>query len=350
MGIKGKSQSWPLLQHALLFILSTWLVVDVIVNHTGDYGVTLISWYHIGEGEAGTPIRRSSDTEEEWPGQAEICSRREGYTESSNISELRYKSRIKEGENPWHQMKWVGEAAPCRVKGHLIEKLDDLRNFRRGYALRFTPDVEDRTHVLPWMLASKIDLNQRERRVYLDLGANRFNSSLTWFLRMYPCDFTEIHAFEFSPHWLQKPSQGFDEQANLRDGSPWSFMTKATPEVPQWMLERINIHYNLVGDEDDKAKKSINITRFIKEELQLKATDTVVVKMDIEGSEWPVLKRWNDDPEMPNIIDELFVEVHYNHPSMHVYGWHNFGQITRQNAKDILGDLRWHGFFVHFWP
>jgi len=330
-------KTWPL-RHALLFILSTYVAVDLMGKHRDDPNVTHISsqqW----EGEET----------EEWPGQAEICSRREGYLETGDVHELRYKSRMKEGENPWHQMKWVGEVAPCRVKGHLIDKLDDWRNFRRGFALRFTPNVEDKTHLLPWILASKIDLNQRERRVLLDLGASYFNTSVTWFMRMYPCDFTEIHAFESNAQLLQKPSRGFDEEANSIDGDPWSYMTKVTPEAPQWMLDRINIYHKMVGDEDDIGNNAINITRFIKEELQLKPTDTVVVKMDIEGSEWPVLRRWINDPDMPKIIDELFVEVHYNHPSMAMWDWGNFGDITKQNAKEMLGDLRWHGFFAHFW-
>ena len=66
---------------------------------------------------------------------------------------------------------------------------------------------------------------------------------------------------------------------------------------------------DFVSDGDDKASNSVNITKFMKEKLRLKATDTVVVKMDIEGSEWPILRRWLIDPEMALIVDELFVEI-----------------------------------------
>lgn len=127
-------------------------------------------------------------------------------------------------------------------------------------------------------------------------------------------------------------------------------MTKVTPEATQWMLDRIKIYHTVVGVEDDTNSNSINITRFIKDELQLKETDTVVVKMDMEGSEWPILRRWINDPEMPKIIDELFVEVHYNHPSLAMFRWESHGEITKENAKEMLGDLRWNGFFAHFWP
>lgn len=271
------------------------------------------------------------------------CKSKEGHYEESN------RSTIISGD-PWQQMKWIGQPAICPVKGYLIEKLDDSYNFRRGFALRFVEDVEDKTHILPWLLASKVDLNRRKRRVYLDLGANRFATSVRWFLRMYPCDFTEVHAFEANRHSWRAPKVGFDEGANLGEITNNSISVKRTPGIPAWMLNRIRIYYQFVADQDDEKKGLINITRFMKEELNLQASDTVVVKMDIEGSEWPILKRWIEDPEMPLIIDELFVEVHYADPSMSSFGWDMFRPFTREDAKRLLADLRWRGFYAHAWP
>lgn len=37
----------------------------------------------------------------------------------------------------------------------------------------------------------------------------------------------------------------------------------------------------------------MNIRRFIKEDLSIKRDDVLIVKMDIESSEWPVLKGAN---------------------------------------------------------
>lgn len=116
------------------------------------------------------------------------------------------------------------------------------------------------------------------------------------------------------------------------------------------MLDRISIYNKFVSDRDDEPNREVNITRFIKEELKLKAEDTVVVKMDIEGSEWPILRRWMEDPDMAGIVDELFVEVHYDHQSMWGYHWARFAPTTREEAKTLLAELRWHGFFAHPWP
>lgn len=272
-----------------------------------------------------------------------ICKRREDFYEEGN-------SKLRREADPWHQMKWVGQPASCSVKGQLIEELDDELNFRRGYALRFVEDVEDKTHLLPWLLASKVNLNSRRRRVYLDVGANRFTTSVRWFLRMYPCDFTEIHAFEVNPRSWRPPKQGFNEGANLLHASNASLLVKQTPGIPQWMLDRVHIYYKYASHEDDESKRFVNLTRFIKEELKLKSSDTVVVKLDIEGSEWPILRAWMEDPEMPHIIDELFLEVHYAHPSMSAFGWDTFSPMSRQDAKRLLADLRWKGFYAHAWP
>ncbi|CAI5518694.1 unnamed protein product [Closterium sp. Naga37s-1] len=69
--------------------------------------------------------------------------------------------------------------------------------FRRGFTPGYVDYEEDRTHVLPYLRAA-LDhrLHRSPRRVLIDFGANAFSTSVTWFLRMYPLEFTEIHAFE----------------------------------------------------------------------------------------------------------------------------------------------------------
>ena len=56
-----------------------------------------------------------------------------------------------------------------------------------------------------------------------------------------------------------------------------------------------------------------------------------------------------EDPAMPRIVDELFVEVHYAHKTMTNYNWMRF-QHTREEAVDLLQALRRKGFYVHTWP
>jgi hypothetical protein len=88
-----------------------------------------------------------------------------------------------------------GKTCKMLSQGSIIESLDDIYNFRWGWALKYVKDVEDKHHLLPWLHGNRVDLNLSKRRVYLDLGANSFKSSIQWFMQMYPCDFTEVHAF-----------------------------------------------------------------------------------------------------------------------------------------------------------
>lgn len=324
----------PWILYSLLILLSGYVAVDLLANHLDSLPSLRCS-------PLSSTVLLASDDDGAEP---LLCKSLDGHIDSNTTH---FPAPAKD---PWRQMKWVGEPATCRVKGHLIEKLDAGNNFRRGFALKFTADVEDKTHVLPWLLGTRVDLNARERRVYLDLGANAFSTSISWFLRMYPCDFTEVHAFEVDGNLLRKPAEGFNEDANYASANQWAVMVKQVPGVPEWMLDRVRVHYKFVSDLDDEGSKAINITRFMKEELKLKASDTVVVKMDIEGSEWPILRRWMQDADMASIVDELFVEVHYDHPSMRGYHWARFAPVTREEARALLAELRWRGFFAHAWP
>jgi FkbM family methyltransferase len=326
-GVRGVS---PRVLYFVIAILLGYITLDFLLHHSGS----------------SECVKSILDAVQEKPNLEEveqedaICKSVEGHltTEPQNPD-----------ENPWNQMKWVGEPARCKVKGHLIESLDPKNNFRRGFSLRFAHDVEDKTHVLPYLLGSKVDLNRRSRRVYLDLGANSFGTSIMWFMRMYPCDFSEVHAFEVDRNLLRIPETGFNESANWKPENPWAIRVNEVPGIPAWMLNRMTSYNYFVADIDDTATESINITRFMKEDLMLRASDTVVVKMDIEGAEWPILKRWMDDPEMAEIIDELFVEIHYKHPSMLQYHWGKFDH-TREQATQLIAGLRSKGFFIHAWP
>lgn len=57
---------------------------------------------------------------------------------------------------------------------------------------------------------------------------------------------------------------------------------------------------------------------------------------------------WLEDPELPYIIDELFVEIHYQHPTMWPQFW-NRGP-PREKALEMYQSLRDKGFYAHPWP
>eukprot|EP00475_Leptophrys_vorax_P006721 TRINITY_DN14193_c1_g1_i1.p1 TRINITY_DN14193_c1_g1~~TRINITY_DN14193_c1_g1_i1.p1 ORF type:complete len:154 (-),score=12.77 TRINITY_DN14193_c1_g1_i1:292-705(-) len=123
------------------------------------------------------------------------------------------------------------------------------------------------------------------------------------------------------------------------------------PPFPPWLLKRVHPHIVFVGIEDNSDKNTLNATRWLLEELKVTADDAVVVKMDIEGAEWEVLDEWLRIPGMSDIVDELFVEVHYHHATMDAFHWypHRFNQ-TRDEAAQMLNTMRRAGFYAHMWP
>ena len=74
-------------------------------------------------------------------------------------------------------------------------------------------------------------LPRRGRRVYLDLGANKFATSVTWFNRMYPLDFTEIHAFEVERDLFVVPQPLTPEEEKVPSAVNDSLSLGAEPQV-----------------------------------------------------------------------------------------------------------------------
>ncbi|GJP29752.1 hypothetical protein CLOM_g19570 [Closterium sp. NIES-68] len=249
---------------------------------------------------------------------------------------------------------WLPPLSPCRVQGLPIEAVEPDLNFRRGFTLGYVDYEEDKLHVLPYLRAA-LDhrMHRRGRRVFIDFGANGFHTSVTWFLTMYPLEFTEVHAFEIEPRMFVVP-QPHDELLNtsaMTSGSRLRPRGRGPAPIPGWMLERIRPYNTMVGLEDNPEKNSINATRWLLEELRVTPEDTVVVKMDIEGAEWTLLDAWLGVPGLEQIIDELFVEVHYHHETMLDFHWYTTRfNATREEAAQLFNRLRAKGFYAHAWP
>ncbi|GLJ54255.1 hypothetical protein SUGI_1163920 [Cryptomeria japonica] len=136
------------MQFCIILLLSSYIALDlsihsatptlcdcprqVVLGKEGDGLQNATSRNSIEEGRAwirrdsGGKVAVSRDNDDE------LCATRDGHRETT--------SREQEKDMAWRQMKWIGKAASCRVKRHLIEKLDDVNNFRRGFVLKFTGD------------------------------------------------------------------------------------------------------------------------------------------------------------------------------------------------------------------
>lgn len=265
-------------------------------------------------------------------------------------------------DSSYHYMKALPPPAECKVQGFTIEELEPQLNFRRPWTLGYVRDVESKIHVLPYMRASQdASLRRRQRRVYLDLGGRTFESSVKWFMHWYPLDFSEIHVFEAIPNMFKMPSfkgYGFPDLLTTIDQTSRVAHWGELP-LPDWAISRVKLHNNFVTTEDkivpisskwyNGTVRSVNITKFILDDLKLTEDDAVIVKMDIEGAEWDVLPAWLNVKGMEKIIDEIWVEIHYKSRTMAKFHWMQW-QHSREEAYELLQDMRKRGFFIHPWP
>ncbi len=74
----------------------------------------------------------------------------------------------------------------------------------------------------------------------------------------------------------------------------------------------------------------------------------MVLKMDIEGSEWGVLPELEANGQHLQ-IDELFVEIHFKDPDMTQYGWDEFAAHTKQDAINMLRHWRALGVYLYLY-
>ena len=206
----------------------------------------------------------------------------------------------------------------------IIDPLNKTLHFRNKDFFLGKVDAEDKSHLLLFLLGKHVDFKKFQRRVLLDLGAKTFQSSVQWFLTYYPGRFTEIHAFEMMKGVFKIP-----RHPALLKGAKCTLYEKKIDVVT--------------------TEQTIDIVDFMVNQLKLQPKDMVVLKMDIEGDEWKILKHMEKHNVFP-LVDEMMVEVHYQHPRMKIFGWDKHNH-TLDDADRLFKHLRQDlGVFVHPWP
>jgi hypothetical protein len=81
--------------------------------------------------------------------------------------------------------------------------------------------------------------------------------------------------------------------------------------------------------------------------------DFVVLKFDVDPNrfaqgptmEWGFLFSLMQDPRMSRLVDELYIEMHFNFPALYWSHYH-----SNWEALDLFRHLRDNGLIVHSWP
>ncbi|KAJ1699073.1 hypothetical protein LUZ63_007585 [Rhynchospora breviuscula] len=259
---------------------------------------------------------------------------------------------------------------------------ENLDSFSDGNSVNKCSTQEHRMHILksaeplieeeplkPWIslkrnvknikyLPALADINFKRRYVYIDIGARSYGSSIgSWFRKQYP---KQNHTFEI---YAIEADHSFYDEYKLKKG------ITLLPYAAWIRNETLSFEINRDHDqkEDEKggggmgriqpASRSTNgvvrtingfdFADWVKRTFSEK--DYVVVKMDVEGTEFELIPRLFETGANC-LIDELFLECHYNRwqrccPGVRSPKYQN----TYGECLDLFHELRQNGVLVHQW-
>lgn len=209
-------------------------------------------------------------------------------------------------------------------------------------------------------LPSMADISFKQRYVYIDVGARSYGSSIaSWFKKQYPKQNKtfEIYAIE--------ADRTFHEQYRSKKGVtllPYAAWTKNE-----------SLFFEINGDPGDEGLekgrgmgrirpvqsaeassvghvdeiKGFDFADWLKKTVSER--DFVVMKMDVEGTEFDLIPRLFETGAIC-LIDEVFLECHYNRfqrccPGVRSAKYHK----TYAQCLDLFTSLRQSGVLVHQW-
>ena len=212
-------------------------------------------------------------------------------------------------------------------------------------------------------------LEKYPKRVFINLGAQQYNTSTSWFINNYPGMKTldwDIHIFECDDTKIS----GYKNKSNIKVHNCAVWDTDGFHK-----MENRGIMGRLIDEEGqaikNQNKKKVNIIKTIDFMKWLKTNfnkeDFIVIKCDIEGSEFKILPSMIENSEY---INELFIEFHYNrwmNPGRTKHAWIKAGKPRHFNIPhnkfrhpqfkhtfsyciNYMKKLRNAGIHAHWWP
>lgn len=208
-------------------------------------------------------------------------------------------------------------------------------------------------------LPTMADINFKQRYVYVDVGARSYGSSIgSWFRKQYPKQNKtfDIYAIEadkafYEEYKTKKNVQLLPFAAWVKNES-LIFEINRDPgkekEVQERGMGRIQPVTSSSSSTSDVNKiQGFDFANWLKNIVSER--DFVVMKMDVEGTEFDLIPRLFDTGAIC-LVDELFLECHYNRWQKCCPGERSPKyQKTYQQCLDLFTSLRNSGVLVHQW-
>lgn len=242
---------------------------------------------------------------------------------------------------PEHKRAFVKNAEPLIAEEPLKPWITLKRNIKN---IRYLP--------------SMVDISFKRRYVYIDVGARSYGSSIgSWFRKQYPKQNQtfDIHAIEADrafhdeyrkkkgvnllpfAAWIRNETLFFEinEDPGGKAGDGARGMGRIRPVGSSNLSDSID---RIVGFDFAQWLKTV-----------VSEKDFVVMKMDVEGTEFDLIPRLFETGAIC-LIDELFLECHYNRWQKCCPGERSPKyQKTYDQCLELFSSLRDSGVLVHQW-
>lgn len=215
---------------------------------------------------------------------------------------------------PWKEYAGSLEPVYSSMRNWMFTEASNLIDFGPYRTLLSFPQVRQQLQ------------QSRCRRVLIDVGANGFYASPKYLLDSYAfhIPFTDAIMIEPEPHFSAEVPPSYSSKYNI---------------THLQIYAEVN-----TGSETDMIKL---LPRLVKKE------DFVVLKFDVDPNryaqgptmEWGFLFSLMMFPEVVELIDELYIELHFHFPALYWKHLH-----SNWEALDAIRYLRAQGVIVHSWP
>ncbi|KAG9445442.1 hypothetical protein H6P81_016782 [Aristolochia fimbriata] len=249
----------------------------------------------------------------------------------------------------------------CAVSAHKRQLLQDAEPLIREEPLKPWITLKRNLKNIKY-LPSIADISFRRRYVYVDVGARSYGSSIgSWFRKQYPKQNRtfDIYAIEADKTFHEEYSK--KKGVNLMPYAAWLRNETLYFEINRdpGQSHEENLGGRGMGRIKPAGAGSINSAAEV-DKIQgfdfanwLKSTvtekDFVVMKMDVEGTEFDLIPRLIETGALC-LIDELFLECHYNRWQKCCPGERSPKyDKTYDQCLELFSSLRGSGVLVHQW-
>ncbi|CAL1378605.1 unnamed protein product [Linum trigynum] len=254
-----------------------------------------------------------------------------------------------------------GSGNKCSIPGHKLELVRDAEPLIKQEPLKPWITLKKNINNVKY-LPAMADISFKNRYVYVDVGARSYGSSIgSWFRKQYP---KQNKTFEV---YAVEADKTFHEQYKLKKGvtllpyAAWVKNETLSFEVHRDPGEQVSDKGRGMGRiQPVKSSSSGGGFDGVVDEIEgfdfaqwLKRTvtekDFVVMKMDVEGTEFDLIPRLFKTGTIC-LIDELFLECHYNRWQRCCPGVRSPKyEKTYEQCLDLFTSLRESGVLVHQW-